>query len=227
MPTEIDEDGSLLYIQTMSKLIEISQLLAAPDGTYINGSVTGYLTQIRPPNGKGPSKAKLSDGVVEIQVTIWGGGVEHHEGKQVHFSGKGMKIQEYKGVKSLSVGDKVQISQVNSGSESPEDMPGDPVSRPVARAPLASQVGTAMRAPNPSQSAPIARNQPSSQPVNVPHGATVGASINKAVDIWISTNTEGHAWTESSATLVEKWARQLLAIHTAMERGEPPVNVPF
>ena len=106
----------------MTKLIEISQLLNTPADTYINGAVEGYLVQIRPPFKEGaPGKAKLQDGGQTIDVSLWGQGFSHWEGKRVRFSGKGMKVTEYKGVKQLSVGDKVLVESAEADA-----IPGDP-----------------------------------------------------------------------------------------------------
>ena len=104
----------------MTKIIEISQLHSTPEGTYINGIVEGWLSQIRPPNGRGPSKARLEEGAGSIEVSLWGGGVSHWEGKRVRFSGKGMQMKEYKGTKSLSVGDKVLIEPAAPADHNPD-----------------------------------------------------------------------------------------------------------
>lgn len=211
----------------MSKIIQISQLLATPDGQYVNGEIHAFVRGIKPPFKQGaPSKGELSDSTGSISASFWGGGVDHWEGKQVVLSGKGMKITEYKGTKALSVGDKVDIrfGGAPGAAAQGEAFPGDPVPAVSSGSYGQPPVQTPPARPMPQNGPRTAQEH---LPVNLPHGATVGASINKAVDIWIATKQPESGWTDSSATLVEKWARQLLEIHGAMERGEPPVNIPF
>jgi hypothetical protein len=238
MPTEIDAEGSLLYTMTMQKQIAVSQLLATPEGQYVNGTVTGYLTQIRPPNSKGPSKGKLSDGSHEIEVSLWGGGVSHWEGQQVTFSGKGMKIAEYKGTKSLSIGDKVMIS---AASGQPDHIPGDP---PQPRyADRAGPQGHPDESPTyrPPEKPTGAREQSfqsrnhpvQGKPANTAgtpvNGALCGMAVKAAVDIWLATRGDAQ-WNNVSGEFVEDTARSIILMSERIQSGQPtanPENVPF
>lgn len=192
-----------------NKLIEISQLHATPPDTYINGAVEGYLVQIRPPFKEGaPGKAKLQDGGQTIDVSLWGQGFSHWEGKRVRFSGKGMKVTEYKGTKQLSVGDKVLIE-----SSEVDAIPGDPPAQP------------AYQAPRTANSVP-ALAQSSRPPV---HGATVGGAIARAVEVAIALNRP------DDLALIEKLmhgfiALQLLGESAAKGVGNAPQEsgeIPF
>jgi len=202
----------------MSKQIQVSQLLATPDATYVNGEVTGYLTQIRPPNGRGPSKARLHDSSGQIEVSLWGGGVSHWEGKQVTFSGKGMQIKEFKGVKGLSVGDKVLISQA---AQQADEMPGDPPAAPQTR-PAPEQARSVPQKPFPALPDPFR-----DAPVNLPHGATVGGALARAVDIYLAMGQAadtGVRWDTPDIAFVEQITRDLVEIQGRIERGEPPAT---
>ena len=206
-----------------NKLIEISQLHASPPDTYVNGMVEGYLVQIRPPQGKAPAKGKLQEGAGTIDVTLWGGDASHWEGKRVRLSGKGMKVTEYKGVKQLSVGDKVMIEAAGGAQPSApqEQMPGDPAPDQTPSAPI--------------QARSVAQNRPSEPSVAPIHGATVGLAINNAREIWLSINQGGSGrWDEQARFEVETIAADFLAMALRLERGqEIPTapkqdqNVPF
>ncbi len=189
------------YEKHMSKQIQVSQLLATPDATYINGDVSGHLTGIRPPNGRGPSKAKLQDSTGSIEVSLWGGGVSHWEGQYVTFSGKGMQIKEFRGAKQLSVGDKVTISKASE----PDSVPGDPPARP------APQVATT-----------VARNRPAepsggaSLKVNLPAGQTVGMAVKLAGDMLLSENKDFIA-EKDWAHRLRAAAHQIIAVSRSLE----------
>lgn len=189
--------------------ITVSQLLATPDGSFVNSPVEGYLVQIRPPSGKGPAKAKLQDGSSVIEASLWGGDCRQWEGKRVRMSGKGMKVTVYppnSGIKQLSVGDKVSIDSAEAfagvpshprGVSAPEPMPGDP---------------TPSKAPTVSQSAPLS-------------GALVGMAINRGVEIWLAQEGEaGARWDKTAIERVEEIARQLVEMSKRIETGS---EIPF
>ena len=181
--------------------ITVSQLLATPDGSFVNSPVEGYLVQIRPPSGKGPAKAKLQDGSSVIEASLWGGDCRQWEGKRVRMSGKGMKVTVYppnSGIKQLSVGDKVSIDSAEAfagvpshprGVSAPEPMPGDPT---PSKAPTVSQI----------------------------HPATAGMAINRGVEIWLAQEGEaGARWDKTAIERVEEIARQLVEMSKRIETG--------
>jgi hypothetical protein len=197
----------------MNKTVTISQLHNTPDGTYINGEVSGWLSQIRPPNGRGPSKAKLSDGSQEIEVSLWGGGVTQWEGQQVTFSGKGMKIQEYKGKKSLSVGDKVNIGAADVN--------------PDLEAATATQARAGIKPPPPAQSPrQSSQNAQERLPVNLPAGQTVGMAVKLAGDMLLSENPK-LINDENWAPRLRAAAANIIAISRSLETDTPLEDVPF
>ena len=204
----------------MSKKIQVSQLLSTPNATYINGEVTGHLTNINPPFKQGaPSKAKLQDETGFINVSLWGNEVSHWEGKNVTFSGKGMQIKEYRGEKQLSVGDKVAIS----AAQEPDNIPGDPLPSFAAPRPAPKPIQTA---PAPQTARSVAQNSPSGAPI---HGATVGGALARAVDIYIAgceSNNVAWSWGEQARESVELITRDLVSIQQRVESGATE-DVPF
>ncbi len=213
----------------MSKLIQISQLNATPDGTYVNGEVRAVLSRaVEPKNPKAPWKATLSDSTGAIEASMWGGSIAHWEGKQIVLSGKGMKVQEYKGTKTLSVGDKVNIAFGGApGAAAQTGNEGDfgDVSQPsTASAPFGGH-----NAPLPPRNAPsVARIAQEHLPVNLPHGATVGGALARAVDIWLAINAQSPAWSPEAPQEIEQITRDLVEIQGRIERGEPAKSdVPF
>jgi len=72
----------------------------------------------------------------------------------------------------------------------------------------------------------VAQNGPSGAPI---HGATVGAAINKAVDIAIATAAlQQGGFGQDQANTIERIARHLVAIHQKVESGATEENsVPF
>lgn len=197
----------------MNKTLNVSQLLATPDLTYINGTVVGWLIGIRPPNGRGPSKAKLQDNTGVIEVSLWGGSVQHHEGKRVAMSGKGMQIKEYRGVKGLSVGDKVNIAQLGDSGPSGEQFPGDPAPTPPAPT-------------KPSYAPQTAQKE--APPAHLPHGATVGGALARAVEVWKHARPVGSGDMPDQQDYedIEKICRHFVDIQGRIERGERPEEAP-
>jgi len=192
----------------MSKQIQVSQLLATPDAQYINGEVSGLLTNIRPPNGRGPSKAKLQDPTGSIEVSLWGGGVSHWEGKYVLFSGKGMQIKEFRGTKQLSVGDKVVIGQ----AVEPEERPTEADFRSMAPTAPAPQPPRHSQQNRPAV-------PPGGLPVNIPNGQTIGMATKAAVDIWLKTHAEqGGAWDAAAISFCFGVANQIIGISRRLEK---------
>ena len=190
----------------MTKLIEISQLLNTPDQTYINGAVEGYLVQIRPPFKEGaPGKAKLQDGGQTIDVSLWGQGFSHWEGQRVRFSGKGMKITEYKGEKQLSVGDKVSVE-----SAAADAIPGDPApAQPAQHHPSPVK---------PSSSTGQSSTFNVGNPPTPVHGATVGGALARAVEVAIAMNRP------DDLTLIEKHMHAFIAMSLRAETGAKPTQ---
>jgi hypothetical protein len=192
----------------MSKIIQIGQLLATPNGTYVNGELHAFVRGVKPPFKEGaPSKAELSDSTGSISASFWGGGIEHWDGKKVVLSGKGMKVGEYKGTKQLSVGDEVDIrygGAPGAAAQEAEPMPGDPV--PVPNQPRQSQ-GNVFAAPSGTR---------------VP-GATVGMAVKIAADFLLN---EGK-WDKTCAGRVEAIAGEIIALSQRLERGEVPIGEPL
>jgi hypothetical protein len=104
-----------------------------------------------------------------------------------------------------------------TGKPEGEDMPGDPPSRPTT-----TQSRTV--APNPPQvQAPRQSSQNAQErlPVNLPHGATVGGALARAVDIWLKGPNAGEPWSTISIAEIEGITRDLVNIQGRIERGEP------
>lgn len=75
---------------------------------------------------------------------------------------------------------------------------------------------------NPPQAARIAQERPSV----LPHGATVGGGLARAVEIWLAINAQNPAWGPEAVTEIEQIARDLVEVQGRIERGESS-NVPF
>jgi len=207
----------------MSKLITVSQLNATPEGTYINGEVRAVLSRaVEPKNPKAPWKAMLSDSTGIIEASLWGGSVAHWEGRHVVLSGKGMKIQEYKGVKSLSVGDKVDISFGGAPGTAAQDehMEGDPMPHTANPVPA---TGRFQAKPFPALKTPQQLQEAlDNPPVNLPHGATVGGALARAVDIALGTGALSMGgFGPGQVAIIERITRDLVEIQGRIERGEP------
>jgi len=215
----------------MSKLIQVSQLHATPDGPYINGEVRVMLyNPVAPKKPTAPWKATLTDSTGSIEASIWGGDPSHWAGKSIVLTGKGMKVQDYQGKKSLSVGDKVSISFGGAPGTAAQE-PSHPD----------------LEAATPQTSRTVAPNQPQTQtprsgqikpfpalpdpfrdplPINLPHPACVGACVNKAVEVWIATIGKDQPWGDSSADTVQRIAAELILVHQTLEKGVES-NEPF
>lgn len=111
-----------------------------------------------------------------------------------------------------------------SGAE--EHMEGDPLPPPPLYRP--APVKTAQPPP---QARSVAQNRPSEHlPVNLPHGATVGGALARAVDIYLAMGQAadtGVRWDAPDIQFVEQITRDLVEIQGRIERGEPPANQPF
>jgi len=109
-----------------------------------------------------------------------------------------------------------------TGQPEAENMPGDPirVSRPPARSVAQKQVPVA----------PVKWDGAPDLPVNLPHGATVGGALARAVEFYIegckSTNTS-FSWGEQAKQSIDLITRELVEIQGRIERGESPANEPF
>jgi hypothetical protein len=101
-----------------------------------------------------------------------------------------------------------------TGQPEAENMPGDPIpiSRPPARSVAQKQVPVA----------PIKWDGAPDLPVNLPHGATVGGALARAVDIAIATGAlPMSAFGVGQIAIIERITRDLIEIQGRIERGEP------
>lgn len=96
------------------------------------------------------------------------------------------------------------------------------IPKPAATRGLREQAFHGTPAQTPRQSSQNAQER---LPVNLPHGATVGGALARAVDIWIATmrsQSGDFVWdSKRSAPEVETITRDLVDIQTRIERGEP------
>jgi hypothetical protein len=157
-------------------------------GQFVSGKFTATMSKTAERQSKSGNafyKAILSDGIATIDVTSFSRDLRPFEGQLVTIGGMGIKRgEDYKGTAQISLGDKAVISSQGSSIANPAD-----VGAPIARA---------MAAEN--------------KPMRV-EGITIGACLNKAVDIAISTGTvdEDSIW---------KLASRLLRIQNRLATGD-------
>lgn len=164
----------------MSETITIGQITEMSPGdsnnpVWINDDFEAVITNVKEAKtktGKAYYTATLQDPHstnIAIDATFWMSGIAAKQGKVCHFSGQGMKLEEYKGNLKLTIGDKAKINVVG----------GAPAR---AAAPAARTSAPAQRA-----AAPQGAAQGGKKPI---HGATVGMAINQAIAI-IKDTTDG------------------------------------
>lgn len=100
------------------------------------------------------------------------------------------------------------------------------IPKPATRPPSQREQSFHTPTQNPVKSSQNAQER---LPVNLPHGATVGASINKGVEIWLATDgAAGAPWDTKALNRVGAIARQLVHLAGQIERGEQEdESVPF
>lgn len=205
----------------MSKLIQVSQIQASPDGTYINGEVRAVLSRaVEPKNPKAPWKALLADSTGIIDASFWGGSIAHWGGKQIVISGKGMKVQEYNGTKTLSVGDKASVGfgGAPGTAAQEEQMAGDPVPQKTTAEPDYVRQNSY---PQTGHGSPQYARQNHPTAVGTPiNGQTVGMAVKLAGDLLVSENKDFIAEADWAGRL-RAAAAQIIAVSRSLENGTP------
>jgi hypothetical protein len=156
-------------------------------GQFVSGKFTATMSKTAERQSKSGNsfyKAVMSDGIVTIDVTSFSRDLRPFEGQLVTIGGMGIKRgEDYKGVAQISLGDKAVISSQGASLGHPAD-----VGAPGASKPAESKT---MRV----------------------EGVTIGACLNKAVDIAISNGTveEDDIW---------KLASRLLRVQNRLATGD-------
>lgn len=156
----------------MSEITTIGQITEMSPGdqnnpVWINEEFEAVITNVKAAQtktGKAYATATLQDPHstnIAIDATFWISGIAAKQGKVCHFSGQGMKLEEYKGNLKLTIGDKAKINVVGGA--------------PTRATAPAAAARTATR-PAATQGAA----QGGKKPI---HGATVGMAINQAIAI--------------------------------------------
>lgn len=203
------------------KLLTIAQVLALPEGEWANGDIFAVLTNPKPPRGKGPWTATLTDSTGSIVGKFWGGGIDHWSGKRVKLSGAGMQRKAYQNVPELSVGQKADVSFAGApGTAAQEEdaIPGDP---------LPSEPRYDV---TPHGIVPRVSDAPKAAGLPV-HGATVGMCVKGALDIWLQTRANaGDVWDSNAISFVYGVSNQILGVCQRVEKHaneESQDDVPF
>lgn len=209
----------------MKKIYTIDNILSLADGSWVSGEVFVTVSNIRPPNGRGPTTATLTDATGVIVGKFWGaGGIEHWAGKRVKLSGQGIQRKSYQNVSELSVGQKAEISFAGApgtAAQQEDDIPGDPAPQYAPSPQTSPQAGYR---PSPShvsaarQVAPMASGTPR-------NGQTVGMVCKGAIDLWIATggpqeNMGGFG--PDQIDQIEKIAESLFQMSERIQSAESP-----
>lgn len=155
------------------------------------GAKTFYLATLQDPHSPN----------ISVDATFWTAGIPAKQGKVCHFSGQGIKLEDYKGNLKLSIGDKALIRVVGSA-------PG------AAQRPAAGAGAPAQR-----QAAPAAG------PLVI-NGATVGMAINQAIGVIKDSVTgdgmnslEGYFLTPAFSRDLHALASDIIRVAAMLEKG--------
>lgn len=164
-------------------------------------AVVGQITTKQTSTGKEFYITTLSDPhnpSASIEATFFTGGIASKSGKVCHFSGQGMKLEEYKGKLKIAVGDKAKINVVGA-------------------APSSGGVAPAQRLP-----AANAAHAPAGQAGIL--GVTVGMAINQAVgilrDCHNQATVENYFGTSDFSRELHMVASDIIRVGQLLERGQ-------
>jgi len=168
----VEQDTTHQQNQVLSEITHLRRITETSPGdqkypVWINDEFEAVVTNPKAAHtktGKAYATATLQDphsNNFAIDATFWIAGIPAKQGKVCHFSGQGMKLEEYKGNLKLTIGDKAKINVVGGA--------------PARAAAPAAGARTATR-PATTQGAA----QGGKKPI---HGATVGMAINQAIGI--------------------------------------------
>lgn len=211
-------DDSEIYVEfppkeknTMSNnTTTIGQITELPPGdsnnpAWINEDFEAIITNVKEAktkSGKAYYTATLQDPHstnITLDATFWLSGIPAKQGKVCHFSGQGMKLEEYKGNLKLTIGDKAKINVVG---------------------------GAPARSAAPAQRpAPAAGSKPASaQGGSSIFGATVGMAINQAIGIIKDTLPEvtldNYYLTTDFSKDLHTLASDILRVAALLEKGK-------
>jgi len=155
-----------------SSSLTIAQLLELPAGSkespqYVNDAFIAVVSGCKPPSGRMPGTARLTDPDTGISIVgkFFGRDPGRYDGQLVRFSGSGMSRTEYNGTQQVVIGDKATINVERAATPAARAAtPPPPFAGAGAQAPLPLPAPTAAHAP-------------------AVFGATVGMALNNACTI--------------------------------------------
>ena len=164
-------------------------------GSFVSGPFSGTLMKtaerMSTKTGKPFYVAKLTDGLITIDVSSFSHNLSKFEGQWVTISGqKIVRGEDYNSMPKITIGDKSVITSNGAGSAAPAQ------STPLA------QTGH-----------PSATNTPSAPAPHRNEGIVIGACLNKAVDVCISVGA-----TDEQA--IWRVASRLLRVSNRLQKGD-------
>jgi len=162
-------------------------------GQFVSGKFSGTISKTAERQSKAGNsfyKAVITDGIVTIDLTSFSTDLRRFEGKTVMIGGMGIKRgEDYKGMAQISVSDKTVITATE----------GESLGNPAALG------------------APVAAKPVETKTMRV-EGITIGACLNKSVDICIASLNAGGVGCDEET--IWKTASMLLRVQNRLSRGE-------
>jgi hypothetical protein len=168
-------------------------------GSFVSGPFSGTLMKTAErtstKTGKPFYVAKLTDGLITIDVSSFSHNLSKFEGQWVTISGqKIVRGEDYNSMPKITIGDKAVITSNGAGAA------------PAQSIPLA-QTGHPSATNTPSAPAPHRNEAPRNE------GIVIGACLNKAVDVCIAAG-------DTSESAIWQIASRLLRVSNRLQKGE-------